>query len=405
VEYPDANSDDGPPAIDDGSDGGGDDAGDDTDDEQVGDSEPVVNEALAAATRDVADELVWFATEYPDAMATFRAAMEDLLAVIDDVRETADEDAAVTVSMVDRLDDAVLDAAERAAEALEPHFRPTARIRGRARTHIETLRTVAPRNDVDRFLEEVDRLRSQFAGMDSRTYVASEFSRNPIHNRLLDRLLYPLPTDDEDREDVRESAFVELALTSRGFDTLAYEPHEDGQRPRIYGTPFPSDRRQELRARLGPIPRSANRTEELFVAFATRPEATFAGWPYELDGTPLYVQRYPDASTARDRLEGILDDAPTEGRAPIDPDAGGSGSGSGDEGGTDDGSAGPATRWHRLYHDEARGERYGYDEHAGVQYGYVVQAGEFVLATGFSGDAWEERAGWQGRLADGWVMG
>lgn len=76
-----------------------------------------------------------------------------------------------------------------------------------------------------------------------------------------------------------------------------------------------------------------------------------------------------------------------------------------DDGSTDDGpTADGPSRWYRLYHDEAEGERYGFDEHAGIQYGYVVRAGEFLLATGFSGDAWEERTGWQGRLADGWVV-
>jgi len=140
------------------------------------------------------------------------------------------------------------------------------------------------------------------------------------------------------------------------------------------------------------------------------------------------VQRYPDASTANDRLDaGGRAAASTEGRAPIDPDAtaagsdfsgdatrGGRGSEGGGESGSDEGDGedgedqapiyqGP-TRWHRLYHHEAGGERYGFGEHAGVQYGYVVQAGEFVVAAGFGGDAWEERTGWQGQLANGWAV-
>lgn len=398
VEYPDAAPAETPPESEDRGDAD-DDPESDVDDEQVSDPEPVVNEALAAATRRVVDDAVWFATEYSDAVAAYRAAVGDLLGEIDAVRSAADGDAAVTVAMVDRLSDAVEATADRAAEALEPHFYPEAQIRGRGRPHVETLRRVAPRNDVDRFLEEVDRMRRAYSGMDSRRYVAEAFSRNPVHNRLFDRLLYPLPEDDDDRREVRGTAFVELALASRDFATFGYEPYEEGRAARIYGDPFPSDRRRELRARLGPVPRAEDRTEELFVAFASRPDESFSGWPYELDGTPVYVQRYPDAATASDRLEAVLADAPTEGRAPIDPDATAAGS---DLSGGESGD-GPA-RWHRLYHDAARGERYGFDEHDGVQYGYVVQAEEFLLAAGFAGDAWEERAGWQGRLADGWVM-
>ena len=404
VEYPDAASVQSPPDSDDSSDGAGgggtgDEPTDDTDDEQVSDPDPVPNEALATATRNVVDDAVWFVTEYPEAVATYRAVIADLLAEIDAVRTAVDEDGAVNAELVDRVDGAVDAAAESAAEALEPYFRPEAQIRSRARRHVEVLRRFAPRNDVDRVLEELDRLRRGYAGMQRKRYVAEAFSRNPVRNRLLDRLLYPLPEDDDDRREVRGSAFVELSLASRRFATFAYEPYDAGRAPRIYGAPFESDRREELRARMGPVPRSADRTEELFVAFATRPSGSFSGWPYELDGTPVYVQRYPDAVTASERLDAVLADASTEGRAPIDPDATAAGS---DFSATE--SAGDPTRWHRLYHDEASGERYGFGEHAGVQYGYVVQAGEFLLAAGFSGDAWEERAGWQGRLTDGWVM-
>ncbi|OYR80211.1 hypothetical protein DJ84_16000, partial [Halorubrum ezzemoulense] len=188
--------------------------------------------------------------------------------------------------------------------------------------------------------------------------------------------------------------------------------------PRIYGNAFGSGRRRELRARLGPIPQSEDRTEELFVAFADRPPLgnrrrdAFEGWARELDGVPVHVQRYPDAETAEARLSTALDEGATEGRAPIDPEAtlagsdfSGNASAGGNASETNGESADGPTAWHRFYHREAEGERYGFDEHAGVQYGYVVRAGEFLLATGFSGDAWEERTGWHGRLRHGWVTG
>ena len=426
VEYPDAAAED-PSNADDGADGeengdgDGDGAGDDAD--------SVANEALATATRNVVDDAVWFATEYPSAVEAYRNAIREVVAEIDAVREAVDTGDAVTVEMADRLDEAGREAAETAADALEPHFHPRSRVVSRTERHVEELRTFAPRGDVDRFLEELSRMRRGFAAVGTATYVDETFSREPIHNRLLNRLLYPLPDGgDEDRRRVRGGAFVEIGLASRGFSAFAHEPYDDEEHdrnriPRIYGDAFETARREELRARLGPIPRSEDRTEELFVAFASRPPAgdrpsrTFEGWAHELDGVPLYVQRYPDAATASDRLDEALAAASTEGRAPIDPDATAAGSdfsgnataeeesGDGDENeaGDDPASRGP-TRWRRLYHHEAEGERYGFDEHAGVQYGYVAQAGEFVLAAGFSGDAWEERAGWQRQLENGWAV-
>ncbi|EMA59129.1 hypothetical protein C469_10881 [Halorubrum lipolyticum DSM 21995] len=427
VEYPDAAAEDSPNADgDDGADGEGGD-GDGEDDQTDGDDpEPVANEALAAATRNVVDDVVWFATEYPSAVETYRNAIREVVAEVDAVRDAVDADDAVTAEMADRLDEAGRAAAETAADALEPHFHPRSRIVSRTERHVEVLREFGPRGDVDRFLEELSRMRRGFAAVGTATYVDEAFSREPIHNRLLNRLLYPLPDGgDEDRRRIRTEAFAEIGLASRGFSAFAHEPYDDEEHdrnriPRIYGNAFEAGRREELRARLGPIPRSEDRTEELFVAFATRPEAggrpsrTFEGWAHELDGVPVYVQRYPDAATASDRLDEALAAASTEGRAPIDPDATAAGSDfsgnattEGESGGDEEDRAptyrGP-TRWHRLYHHEAEGERYGFDEHAGVQYGYVVQADEFVLATGFSGDAWEERTGWQGQLANGWVV-
>jgi len=429
VRYPDA-ADDGQPDATDGDDGDDDGEDGESDDEDQPDDdepEPVPNEALAAATRNVVDDAVWFATEYPSAVETYRDAVREVVAEIDAVRDAADANDAVSGEMADRLDEAGRAAAETADDALEPHFHPGSRIRSRTERHVGELRTFAPRGDVDRFLEELSRMRRGFAAVGTATYVDEAFSREPIHNRLLRRLLFPLPDAGPERRRIQSEAFVELGLASRGFSAFAHEPYDDEEHdrsriPRIYGNAFEEARREELRARLGPIPRPEDRTEELFVAFATRPEAgnspsqTFEGWAYELDSTPVYVQRYPDAATASDRLDEALDAASTEGRAPIDPDATAAGSdfsgnataggdgGNETAGGSEKSTYQGPTRWHRLYHHEAEGERYGFDEHAGVQYGYVVQAGEFVLATGFSGDAWEERTGWQGRLADGWVV-
>jgi len=70
-------------------------------------------------------------------------------------------------------------------------------------------------------------MRRGFAAVGTATYVDEAFSREPIHNRLLNRLLYPLPDDDAERRRVRGEAFVELGLASRGFSAFAHEPYDD----------------------------------------------------------------------------------------------------------------------------------------------------------------------------------
>jgi len=74
--------------------------------------------------RNVVDDAVWFATEYPSAVATYRDAIREVVAEIDDVRDAVDENDAVTVEMADRLDEAGRTAADTAADALEPQFHP-----------------------------------------------------------------------------------------------------------------------------------------------------------------------------------------------------------------------------------------------------------------------------------------
>ena len=426
VEYPesaDAPGDAGDSGDDPPEDGPPDDPAD------ASDEPSSINPALAEATREVVDDAVWFATEYPDAVATYRDAIADAVSTVRSVRATVDEDAAVTTERVDTVAAATATAADRAADALEPHFSPGPRIRARTDRHVETLREFAPRDDIDRVLEELDRLSSELASIGTGIYVDEEFSRNPIHNRLFDRLLAPLPTDGDERNRVLSDTLVEVGVASRDFATFAHRPYDRDELdrdevPRIYGDAFDAERRRELRARLGPIPQSADRVEELFVAFTDRPRPgnrrrdAFRGWARELDGVPVHVQRYPDAETAADRLSAALDAGSTEGRAPIDPEAtlagsdfaGNASASANDTAANATGADGEAvdlgpTAWHRFYHREAEGERYGYDEHAGVQYGYVARAGEFLLATGFSGDAWEERTGWHGSLRHGWVTG
>ncbi|MFW6382556.1 MAG: hypothetical protein ACOCZD_00775 [Haloferacaceae archaeon] len=378
IEYPDAGPED-------------DETDDDDDDEQP----EVPNAELADATRAVVDDTLWFAEEYYDATRAYLDAIDDVVSEIDSVRETVRTDDRVDEEMADDLETVGREAADRAAEALEPHFSPRAGIERRVERHVSELRTFIPRDDVDRVIEELDRMESAMRRIGTRSYVNDAFSRSPIHNRLLEDRLVP-PAVSDDHEESIEETLVEIAVGDE-FVTAAYRPYDedeldDDEIPRILGLPIGSnqrldrDYRIELRARLGPVKRTDRRTDELFYIFSERPEAgnDEEVWIHDLGGPAVYVQRYPDAETAGARLETALDAGRTEGRESIDPDEDG-------------------TEWHRYFHDEVD-EEYDAGGGEGVQYGYLVQAGEFLLAAAFSGEAWEERPSWQGTLANGWVV-
>ena len=374
VRYPDALPAETEP---DGSDGSA----------QPSDDEPSVPHAeLADATRDVITDTVWFAASYRSAIETYREATADILTAVASIRDQIRDPSDPTPEMAARLETVGSAAADRAAAALEPHFYPRRLITSRIDGHLPALSRSARRNDADRFVEELDRVSRTVSQIRTPLYIGGTFSRDPIHNRLLDRLV---PGDAAE-------VLVELAVPARRFTTMAHRPYSDDDRfpPEFTEAPLVPSRRDELRTRVGPVAQSSARVREAFYTFAPRPSAAdraaaaFSGSPGELDVVPVYVQQYPDADAAHDSLATVLEAGETDGREPLLP-------------ATE--AADDAARWLRYYHQEARSDRTGLDEFPGVQYGYLLQAGEFLLATGFSGDAWEERPRWQGRLADAWV--
>ena len=355
--------------------------------DQPSDDEPSVpHPDIADATRDVITDTVWFATSYRRAIDTYRDATADVLTAVSAIREQIQNPTDTATEMVRRLETVGSEAAERAAAALEPHFYPRGLIRSRIDSHLPALSRSARRNDADRFVEELDRVSRTVSQIRTPLYVSGTFSRDPIHNRLLDRLV---PGDAAD-------VLVELAVPVYRFTALAHRPYADDDRfpPEFTEEPLVRARREELRTRLGPVVRSSDRVREAFYTVAPRPSAAaraadaVTGSPGDLDVVPVYVQQYADVDAAGDALTTVIEAGETDGQEPLLP-------------GTE--AADDAARWHRYYHREARSDRTDLDRFPGVQYGYLLQAGAFLLATGFSGDAWEERSRWQGRLADAWV--
>ncbi|TKX74446.1 hypothetical protein EXE46_08685 [Halorubrum sp. GN11_10-6_MGM] len=343
---------------------------------------------IAEQTRAIVSDVVWFAVSYQNAISSYNAAIDGVLETVATVRATIHQPTMPTTTMVDRLETVAYNAADRTAEILEPHFSPRNLLRSRTEQHIPALTRAARRNDADRFVEELDRMRLSFFQIQTPVYIGRRFSRDPIHNRLLDRIV-PLATSD---------VLVELAIpTRREFTTLAHEPYdtEGSYPPTFTESPLPKPRREALQQRLGPVVQTSGRTEELFMTFSRRPDPAdrernaFRGSPGDLDGTPLYIQQYRDRATAREQLTAILEAGATEGTTTISPRSAGT---------TDQ------PEWHRYYHREAGSDRTNLDDFPGVQYGYLLQAGAFVFATGFSGDAWEERPRWQGQLTESWLL-
>ncbi|AZQ14232.1 hypothetical protein [Halorubrum sp. PV6] len=360
--------------------------GTDGSDERPDGESSVPHSEIAAATRDIVTDTVWFATVYRKAIDTYRDATADILTAVSSIREQIRDPSDPATEMVTRLETVSYEAAERAAAALEPHFFPRELIQSRIDSHLPALFRSARRNDADRFVEELNRVSRTISQIRTPIYINGTFSRDPIHNRLLDRLA---PSNASE-------VLVELAVPAHRFTTVAHRPYTDDDRfpPEFTAEPLAQTRRDKLRKRLGPVVQAPNRVREVFYTVAPRPSATdraadaFSGSPGDLDVVPIYVQQYADVDAAADTMETVLEAGETDGQEPLLPETE---------------AADDAARWYRYYHREARSDRTDLDRFPGVQYGYFLQAGEFLLATGFSGDAWEERPRWQGRLSDVWV--
>ncbi|WP_459877022.1 hypothetical protein [Halorubrum gandharaense] len=338
------------------------------------------NPDLAAATREVFADLRWFAESYNAAVSDYREAVGAVASAAADAHETVEETGEPTDDQVAAIEAAGEAAIETVNDVLVPHFDNRSRLRYLVNDHVTVLDRFVARDDADRFLEELRRTRSSFASVGTAMYTDRRFSRNPIHNHRLLRRLVPRAPDDR---------FVSLRFDDDALETFAYDPsvEEDGERPvSLYGNGMDDAAVDRFLDQLGPVVQHEDREAGLLVDVAIRPDRDegFEGWPRDLDGVPLYVQRYPNAETAAERLDRITAAATTADREPIGVDE--------------------DVRWHRLYHDHAPGGREAFDEHEGVQYGYVVRAEEFLFATGFSGDAWEERTGWRGPLIDAWAL-
>jgi len=347
------------------------------------------NPALAERTRAVADEVRWFAETYPDAVATYRAAVKR---AVDATAELLDRDE-VAVDDVDALRAVYAETVADASAAVGGHFTIHDRLRRRSRYHLDVIGKFARRGDGDRTREELRRLREFAAGMCSEPFVRAQMSRSEIRNRLVPRLRrgerdprFPLlfqvarvadrdggADDDSGATEPRTpfdrgSAFLAYAYdwaTEDPADVPAIRERPIGER-RLLRPPMVERDRRNVAAAYPPVFDRRGRESTLVVG-PHRLDRTDGGRDFP-NGRPrtgrdngVLVQRYRDAAAAEAARSRLLGRTTREGPYPV----------------------GDAT-WERVY----------YERDGDVTYALVCRAGEFLLATGANRTAWEERVDW-----------
>ncbi|WP_435146372.1 hypothetical protein [Halobaculum sp. P14] len=329
------------------------------------------NPALGARTRLVVDELAWFATQYPAAVETYMAALNR---AVEATRTLADA-GNVTVADVDRLAADWSNAVEVTRGAFGNHYPIAGFLRDRSTYHLDVIRKFARRDDRDRVREELRRLASFGAGAASEPFIEGKFPRNPIQNRLVERLR-------NDPRDVDGDGTIDWRLVTQ----LLYEPAEgspfqayayDDTRRSLFQPPLPADSRAEIRDSYAPLYVGENRVSVVTAAFhEVGPSLTTPQFPRNRPTASVprtvVAQRYTDERAAADALSLALGDVTQEGTYRF-----------------------PDSTWRRVYY------RRGGD----VVYAFCCRAGEFVLATGAERTAWEERVDWNRKHRRTWLAG
>lgn len=330
-------------------------------------------DALARRTSGIVADVNWFASEYEPAIATTIAANEAVTDSIEKAKGTVRQAKTTPPEVLVQLDAVTTEAATIADEALAPHFDPASHVETLAQRHLEVLRRFADREDTERVLEELTRMKTSFGDIASRKGLTQRYSRTPIHNRLQRRFLAADPN----------GWVVRFHHPPTSYAGIAYTPHRhlppdsDYVPLTFYGPPISEDRRTELKKLLAPVRVPENRQDELYVVVSQRPkrpnnpDRPYEGFPEDLGGKAMYVQQYSSPEAAADALERIIASTDAEGT---------------------ERTLG-STPWQRLY----------YRDGIAVTYGYLGRAGSFLFAFGFSGTAWEERVSWRGTLPAFWV--
>jgi hypothetical protein len=336
------------------------------------------NPQLAAELERVYGGIEWFATDYDDAVDTYRRVLGKAVATVERVRDRAAFDDG-SLGLVRGATDRAVAVAER---ELGDHFGIADLMREEVDGHLATIRRFADRGDLDRVDEELERLGEYLAGIRSELFVRRVLSDRQIdaelYRHLHDRTVDSEDGGDGDGDDEPDPGLFELYHDS-GYAGYAYAgPRYVDRDP--FGDDADDDRNEgrELLARqrvaFDPVGEATDRTGYAYVvsyAVPDEPAQPADLEPLDYDHASLFVQRYADADAASAAVGTLFDTVVgREGTYSF---------------GRDD--------WHRIYY-QAGGD---------VVYAFLIRAGPFVVVAAPSEVAWEERVDWTAALDRLWL--
>lgn len=317
---------------------------------------PESNAALAADTARVFEGVVWFATAYSDAVRDYQDAVDRVLGVVGQLRRASDVDE----NDLRRLESSVAALATVVRNRLQPRFPGLdGRLADPENAYVRTVRRFARRGDWDRTRTELDRMHGFYLGKSTDGYVEDAFSASPIHGALLDYLT---------ADDAPGPALFEVGYPPRRYGAFAYAGEDRHPRDDPLGAP----ERNDLGALFAAVDVEAGRRDYVYANPAVLPNSFRYRSTERLRSFPVHVQRFVDDRAAANAVVSILDGpAVQEGTERL-----------------------AGTEWRRLY----------FYHEGDIVYAYLARAGPFLVTTGTSETAWEEREeAWSAPLERSWL--
>lgn len=315
---------------------------------------PVAHEDLAIRTETILQEIDWFATEYDDAIADYRSAINRLLRAIEQIRESAD----ISAHDLERLHSGTETVAKVTQQGIAPHFEVPNRLLTAENDFYRTVEKFADRGDWDRADEELSEMHTYYH-MRQREYVIDEeLSNDPIQGRLLAAL-----TADSISKELRQRhnvhadvdpALFEVYHPKSRYDEFAYSKQDTG----VYGYAIDKYDRAKF-GQLSELQEKTERTDSAYVVADLRSRRQPKRWTHELPDDVISLQGYVSVDAASRAVDRLLE-------ASVSQE------------GTETLGGRP---WKRVY--------YYYD--GDITYAYLLQAGRFLLSASPSRTAWEER--------------
>ena len=315
---------------------------------------PAAYEDLAIRTETIAGEIDWFATEYDDAIADYRNAINRLLRAIEQIRESAD----ISAHDLERLYKGTETVARVTEREIAPHFEVSNRLLTAENDYYRTVKKFADRGDWDRADEELSEMHTFYETRQREYVIGEELSNDPIQGRLLPTLRADsIPKELRERRGVQadvDPALFEVYHPASRYGQYAYS----NQDPAVYGKAIDSHDRETFN-QFSELQEGFERTGSAFVVANLRSRRQPKRWTHELPNEVISIQRYVSTAAARRAVEQMLEASVSE-------------EGTESLGGRS---------WTQVY--------YYYD--GDITYAYLLQAGRFLLAASPSRTAWEER--------------